>query len=96
MVRKTDLNPIFVQKGVNRHHDILPNPMTRVHMQQLGDDLLSTYYNANWIRGYVSTYVRPLTHVPPLLPLHCATAGNGNDCVCLGSGATTPGRRRGH
>ena len=55
MVRKTDMNLIFVQKGVNRHHDILPNPMTRVHMQQLGDDLLSTYHNANWTRGYVRT-----------------------------------------
>ena len=33
MVSKSDLNPAFIAKGINRHHDILPNPRTRVRVQ---------------------------------------------------------------
>ena len=39
-------------KGVNRHNDILPEPRTRVVLEQLGSDVNTTYVNANYIRGF--------------------------------------------
>jgi hypothetical protein len=37
--------------GLNRHHDILPNPHTRVVLSKVGNDAMSTYINANHIPG---------------------------------------------
>ncbi|XP_077994494.1 tyrosine-protein phosphatase non-receptor type 5-like [Glandiceps talaboti] len=36
----------------NRYRTILPNPHTRVVLPEISDDPLSTYINANYIRGY--------------------------------------------
>ena len=39
-------------KNYNRFLDVLPNPRTRVPLDELPDDPGSTYINANYIRSY--------------------------------------------
>ena len=39
-------------KQHNRFLDVLPNPVTRVPLEQVGDDPTTTYINANYVRNY--------------------------------------------
>lgn len=57
--------------SVNRYKDILPNPRTRVPLKRVGNDPISEYINANFVRGpdgnphhYICTMVRAacITH----------------------------------
>ncbi len=39
-------------KTHNRFLDVLPNPRTRVHLDEIPGDPTSTYYNANYVRNF--------------------------------------------
>jgi receptor-type tyrosine-protein phosphatase R len=51
ITKKAQLPLEFGDKALNRHGDIMPCPRTRVTLQQQGDSTVSTYINANFIRG---------------------------------------------
>ena len=55
ITKKDELPPECTAKGVNRHNDILPNPKTRVVLEQLNNDANTTYMNANYIHGVDGT-----------------------------------------
>ncbi|EGD75941.1 serine/threonine protein kinase [Salpingoeca rosetta] len=50
LVKKNKIPPGTSQ--LNRYMNILPNPRTRVRLQQLGEDKTTTYINANYIHGW--------------------------------------------
>jgi protein tyrosine phosphatase len=69
---------------VNRYCDILPNPRTRVHLDQVNNDPISGYINANFVRGpdcnpraYICAMVRPVPSTESRPTTNCT------DCIAL-------------
>lgn len=65
----TELPEYARGRKYNRYSDVLPNPVTRVRLQQQGDEEYTTYYNANYVRGFGAHNAReyiaaqaPLSH----------------------------------
>eukprot|EP00040_Diaphanoeca_grandis_P031155 m.185919 g.185919 ORF g.185919 m.185919 type:complete len:1156 (-) comp32247_c5_seq5:168-3635(-) len=51
VTKKTALPLEAQDKSQNRHGDILPHPRTRVVLSCVGDDVATTYVNANYVHG---------------------------------------------
>lgn len=49
---KSEIPAAAQNLSLNRHFDVLPNPMTRVHLTELPGEPASGYINANFVRGF--------------------------------------------
>ena len=49
---KSEIPEAALSLRLNRHFDVLPNPMTRVHLTELPGEPASGYINANFVRGF--------------------------------------------
>mmetsp|Transcript_27038 Transcript_27038/g.81045 ORF Transcript_27038/g.81045 Transcript_27038/m.81045 type:complete len:502 (-) Transcript_27038:86-1591(-) len=52
IIKSKNVPPYGRGTRLNRYHDILPSPMTRIVLPKLDDDPETTYINANYVRGY--------------------------------------------